>query len=123
VPIAHLTGTHLVDTDYSVCHATSAFHSTAAGRRLRRQLYGQGTADSSYYWVWVPTGVASVVTPPPAPRLPQVHAEGRWQLYGDGTTQAPYTGSAPDAFSWHQLVLVTAPSSCGAVLVRVAAFS
>jgi hypothetical protein len=33
----------------------------------RYQLYGNGTADSPYYWVWVPTG-AVAPTPPPLPR-------------------------------------------------------
>jgi hypothetical protein len=33
----------------------------------RYQLYGNGTSDSPYYWVWIPTG-AVAPTPPPLPR-------------------------------------------------------
>ncbi len=33
----------------------------------RYQLYGNGTADSPYYWVWIPAGAAAP-TPPPLPR-------------------------------------------------------
>ena len=33
----------------------------------RYQLYGNGTVDSPYYWVWIPTG-AVAPTPPPLPR-------------------------------------------------------
>ena len=34
----------------------------------RYELYGQGSRESPYYWVWVPTGA----TPPPPPALPTV---------------------------------------------------
>jgi hypothetical protein len=36
----------------------------------RYELAGAGTAQSPYYWVWVPTG-ATPPPPPPFPRRPQ----------------------------------------------------
>jgi hypothetical protein len=35
----------------------------------RYQLYGEGTAQSPYYWVWIPGG-ANPPVPPPLPRVP-----------------------------------------------------
>ncbi len=37
----------------------------------RYELYGDGTATAPYYWVWIPSGVTTVPTPPPLPRMPQ----------------------------------------------------
>jgi hypothetical protein len=33
----------------------------------RYELHGEGTASSPYYWVWIPSGVQSVPSPPPPP--------------------------------------------------------
>jgi hypothetical protein len=57
----------------------------------RYRLYGDGTAASPHYWVWIPTGA----TPPPPPALPPARVasnatEGHYQLYGDGSSAAPY---------------------------------
>jgi hypothetical protein len=47
-----------------------------AGQRVvmypegRYQLYGDGTARSPFYWVWIPAG-ASPPSPPPPPGHPQ----------------------------------------------------
>ena len=35
----------------------------------RYQLYGNGTAQSPYYWVWIPAG-GNPPVPPPLPRTP-----------------------------------------------------
>ena len=35
----------------------------------RYQLYGNGTAETPYYWVWMPAGVTAP-PPPPLPRIP-----------------------------------------------------
>ena len=37
----------------------------------RYELRGDGTVNSPYYWVWIPSGVTSVPNPPPLPRVPQ----------------------------------------------------
>jgi hypothetical protein len=37
----------------------------------RYELYGDGTASSPYYWVWVPSGVTTYPAPPPVPKTPQ----------------------------------------------------
>ena len=39
----------------------------------RYELRGDGTVNSPYYWVWMPTGtnVSTVPSPPPLPRVPQ----------------------------------------------------
>ena len=37
----------------------------------RYELYGDGTAASPYYWVWIPTGVTAFPAPPPLPKAPQ----------------------------------------------------
>ncbi len=37
----------------------------------RYELRGEGTANSPYYWVWIPAGATSVPNPPPLPRVPQ----------------------------------------------------
>jgi hypothetical protein len=72
--------------------------SQAAGGRW--EMRGAGTTASPYYWVWIPTGTTIVTTtPPPIPQVvvtstePQVVtvSEGRWQLYGDGSRDRPYT--------------------------------
>jgi hypothetical protein len=57
----------------------------------RYQLYGDGTAASPHYWVWIPAGA----TPPPPPPLPSTRvatavSQGRYQLYGNGTSASPY---------------------------------
>lgn len=58
----------------------------------RYQLYGDGTAASPHYWVWIPAGT----TPPSPPPLPSgrvagsTSSEGRYQLYGNGTSASPY---------------------------------
>ena len=61
----------------------------------RYQLYGD--AGSGYYWVWIPAGATSMIAPQP-PAVPRtnvvltpaqrqvVYAEGRYELYGDGTS-------------------------------------
>jgi hypothetical protein len=35
----------------------------------RYELQGNGTANSPYYWVWIPEGVRSVPPPPPLPPI------------------------------------------------------
>jgi hypothetical protein len=68
----------------------------------RYQLYGNGTAASPYYWVWIPAG-ATVPAPPPLPGQAAVvsatsvpatqtvnYPTGRYQLYGSGTAASPY---------------------------------
>ena len=58
----------------------------------RYQLYGDGSATSPQYWVWIPAGA----TPPPPPPLPagrvtaSTSSGGQYQLYGDGTSASPY---------------------------------
>jgi hypothetical protein len=37
----------------------------------RYELYGNGTAYSPYYWVWVPSGVTTYPAPPALPKTPQ----------------------------------------------------
>jgi hypothetical protein len=37
----------------------------------RYELRGEGSSISPYYWVWIPSGAASVPNPPPPPRTPQ----------------------------------------------------
>jgi hypothetical protein len=39
----------------------------------RYELRGDGTVNSPYYWVWVPSGTVStsIPNPPPLPRAPQ----------------------------------------------------
>ena len=39
----------------------------------RYELRGDGTVNSPYYWVWIPTGTVStsIPNPPPLPRVPQ----------------------------------------------------
>jgi hypothetical protein len=63
------------------------------------ELRGAGTTTSPHYWVWVPSGATIVTTmPPPMPQVvvnqPQTTvmttADGRWQLYGDGSRDRPY---------------------------------
>ena len=60
----------MIDTDYSVCHATSVFHSTAAGRRIRKG--GRQVAalrrwdDAGTLLLGLETGGT---TPPPPPVL------------------------------------------------------
>jgi hypothetical protein len=57
--------------------ATTVVVSPAATNRVvtypegRYELYGDGTTTAPYYWVWIPTGSASVPNPPPLPRQPQ----------------------------------------------------
>lgn len=34
------------------------------------ELHGHGTANSPYYWVWVPAGVQAPMLPPPPPLPP-----------------------------------------------------
>jgi len=64
------------------------------------EMRGAGTPTSPYYWVWVPSGATIVTTaPPPVPQVvvtspnPAVvtSEDGRWQLYGDGSRDRPYT--------------------------------
>ncbi len=61
----------------------------------RYELRGDGTTNSPYYWVWIPTGV-QVVAPPPAPTIVQqtqrvyTYPEGRYELRGDGTASSPH---------------------------------
>ncbi len=61
----------------------------------RYELRGDGTANSPYFWVWIPTGV-QVAAPPPAPTIVQqtqrvyTYPEGRYELRGDGTTNSPH---------------------------------
>jgi hypothetical protein len=66
----------------------------------RYELRGEGTAQSPYYWVWIPSGapVATVPAPPmttpvvvtaPAQRV-VAYPEGQYVLAGDGTTASPY---------------------------------
>jgi hypothetical protein len=66
----------------------------------RWQLYGDGKANP-YYWVWFPAGTTPPMPPPypsargavvvaaPTPADRISYAEGRWQLYGDGSA-TPY---------------------------------
>jgi hypothetical protein len=65
------------------------------------ELYGDGSANNPYYWVWIPSGVASAASipaPPPAPnaaagQLTQrtfTYPEGRYELRGDGTAGNPF---------------------------------
>ena len=37
----------------------------------RYELYGNGTASSPYYWVWIPSGVTAFPPPPPLPKAQQ----------------------------------------------------
>jgi hypothetical protein len=66
----------------------------------RYELRGQGTAAAPYYWVWIPSGAVLASTPAvptiptavvtaPAERV-RTYTEGRYELVGDGSPQAPY---------------------------------
>jgi hypothetical protein len=80
--------------------APAAPTTTAAYSEGRWELRGDGSAARPYYWVWVPTGTTVVApAPPAAPGVVVVstptqrvitQADGRWQLYGDGSTDRPY---------------------------------
>jgi len=84
------------------------------------KMYGDGTT-TQYYWVWVPNGASAPVLPSPpalptnqpavvvqsgvagvaptvvAPPLQTVAAaNGRYQLYGNGTTQPYYWAWIPN---------------------------
>ena len=41
----------------------------------RYELRGDGTVNSPYYWVWIPSGtnVTTIPNPPPLPRVPQTN--------------------------------------------------
>lgn len=75
----------------------------------RWQLYGAGTTTSPFYWAWMPAGTAPPVPPAlPSPFSPVMmsvpstavvapplqrvvtYPDGRWQLYGEGSTTLPY---------------------------------
>jgi len=91
---------------------TTATPSTVTYREGSWELRGEG---SNLYWVWVPAGVVMTApAPPPVPQValtstpspaPQIvtTSDGRWQLYGDGTTARPYVwvwtprGASPPA--------------------------
>jgi len=94
----------------SGCAETTAPTSTAPGMASdvrvvqhangRYELRGQGTAAAPYYWVWIPGG-ATLAAPPAVPGVPatvvtapaervRTYPEGRYELVGDGSAQAPY---------------------------------
>ena len=66
----------------------------------RYELRGQGTTTAPHYWVSIPAG--GVIAPPPTlPGVPsaavtaagervRTFTEGRYELFGEGTGQAPY---------------------------------
>jgi hypothetical protein len=78
---------------------TTTTPSTVTYREGSWELRGDG---NNQHWVWVPAGVVMTTTaPPPVPQVvvtsapsptPQVLTtnDGRWQLYGDGTTARPH---------------------------------
>src|SRR5262245_30740274 len=71
------------------------------------ELRGQGTTSSPYFWVWASSGgvpsagvppASSTAPPPPAappaastrPDRVVMRPDGRWELFGQGTTDSPY---------------------------------
>jgi hypothetical protein len=54
------------------------------------RLYGGGTSQSPYYWVWVPNGVTAPPPPMDMSNSTVTYPGGRYQLRGSGTLTSPY---------------------------------
>jgi hypothetical protein len=70
----------------------------------RFELRGNGSTDSPFFWVWIPSGIASVPAPPSLSNLSArsdqaassamqrvyTYPDGRYELRGNGTATDPY---------------------------------
>ena len=54
------------------------------------RLYGDGTATSPYFWVWVPMGITAPAPPADTSNSTVAYQGGRYQLRGNGTITSPY---------------------------------
>ncbi len=87
-----------------VASTTGSFTTSSNGQRIynypegRFEMYGQGTQNDPFYWVWIPAGSTSVPAPPPAPSITGgllgkrdfTYAEGRYELRGNGNEGSPF---------------------------------
>lgn len=117
VSACETTPTRSVSTTTTTTTTSSPDVTTVTYPDGRYRLYGDGTV-TPYYWVWIPRGTATPITPPAPPPVvsrgavvaqpgvvvaqpavampPAVTAPtGRYQLYGDGVSTPYYWAWIP----------------------------